>query len=338
MAKADRLRIIREIEQKRGSRVICYLTGDRPGFETQIGMDVFLYFYECLQLFGKVQAIDLFIYSQGGMTMAAWGLVTLLREYCSKLGVLIPYRAHSSATLIALGADEIVMTSLGQLSPVDPSVTTPYNPTAPAGLPNQVNYLPVSVEDVTAFLELAKDEVGIRGSNNLTKVFEQLSDHVKPLALGNVYRAHEQIRMLTKKLLSLHMKGWNESRKKKKIIKILTRDLYSHDYLIRRTEAKDTIGLKIQTDEKSKDIEKLISELFREYESAMQLSVPYNPTVALGANQQATIDFERAYIETSDKSIVFKTQWELKNVPVTQAGITIPTIQQKPIKEGWEYV
>ncbi len=338
MGKPERLNLIRKIEEQRGSRLICYLTGDRPGFETQIGMDVFPYFYDCLQSFGKVRAIDLFIYSQGGMTMAAWGLVTLLREYCSRLGVLIPYKAHSSATLIALGADEIVMTPLGQLSPVDPAVTTPYNPTAPAGLPNQMNYLPVSVEDVTAFLELAKDEAGIRDSNNLTRVFEKLSDHVKPLALGNVYRAHEQIRMLTKKLLSLHMKSWSDLRKKKKIISILTKELYSHDYLIRRTEAKNTIGLKIRDDEKSKDTEALISELFKEYESAMQLGVPYNPTVALGANQQTTIDFERAYIETFDKSIVFKTQWELKNVPVTQAGITVPTIQQRPVKEGWEYV
>jgi hypothetical protein len=302
-------------------------------------MDVFPYFYECLQLFGKVKAIDLLIYSQGGMTMAAWGLVTLLREYCSKLGVLVPYKAHSSATLIALGADEIVMTPLGQLSPVDPSVTTPYNPTAgPAGNPNQTTYLPVSVEDVTAFLELAKKEAGLRDSSSLTKVFEKLSEHVKPLALGNVYRAHEQIRMLTKKLLSLHMKSWSDTRKKKKIISNLTRDLYSHDYLIRRTEAKNTIGLKIQNDEKTKEVEKLIWELFQDYESAMQLSIPFNPTTELGANPQATIDFDRAYIETSDKSIVFRTQRELRTVPVNQAGTTIQAIQQKPIKEGWEYV
>jgi ClpP class serine protease len=38
-----------------------------------------------------------------------WPLVTLLRQYCKRLAVLVPFRAHSAGTLISLGADEIVM-------------------------------------------------------------------------------------------------------------------------------------------------------------------------------------------------------------------------------------
>ena len=115
--KHKRLELIKKLEAKRGSRVVAYITGDRQGgLETRIGMDVFPFFYDVLaHLGGTSERIDLFLYSTGGATMAAWGLVNLLREFCSKLSVLVPFKAHSSGTLIALGADEIVMTRTGQL-------------------------------------------------------------------------------------------------------------------------------------------------------------------------------------------------------------------------------
>jgi Serine dehydrogenase proteinase len=89
--------------------------------------------------------------------MAGFGIVNLVREFYKKLSVLIPFRAHSAATLIALGADEIVMTRLGQLSPVDLSVTSPLNPSVP-GPQNSPNLVPVSVEDGVGYLDLARKE------------------------------------------------------------------------------------------------------------------------------------------------------------------------------------
>lgn len=124
MARTERLGIIDQIERARNSRLVCYLTGDRPGMEARIGMDIFPYFYDVLVKMGKQRQLDLFIYSAGGATMAAWGLVNLLREFCDKLCVLVPSKAQSSATLISLGADEIVMSRMGQLSPVDPSTNS----------------------------------------------------------------------------------------------------------------------------------------------------------------------------------------------------------------------
>lgn len=56
----------------------------------------------------------------------------MFREYSQKgsFSVLIPYRAHSAATVIALGADEIVMTKKAELGPIDITIGSgPYNPT-----------------------------------------------------------------------------------------------------------------------------------------------------------------------------------------------------------------
>ena len=142
MAKEDRLRLIREIGEIRKSRVLCYLTGDRRGFHTRIHPEVNTLLYNHLKRIGKSDKIDLFLYSTGGVTMAALSIVNLIRGFCDEFAVIIPFKAFSTATLITLGADEILMSKLGQLGPVDPSVTMPFNPPAPE-IPGQV--LPISV-------------------------------------------------------------------------------------------------------------------------------------------------------------------------------------------------
>lgn len=35
---------------------------------------------------------------------------------------MVPYKAHSAATLIAIGCDEIVMGSKSELGPIDPAL------------------------------------------------------------------------------------------------------------------------------------------------------------------------------------------------------------------------
>ena len=74
MSKKKRLNIIREIEKLRNSRVIVYITGDRPGFETRIAKDILPIFYNHLIQFENAENIDLFIYSLGGDTLAGFAL------------------------------------------------------------------------------------------------------------------------------------------------------------------------------------------------------------------------------------------------------------------------
>ena len=157
MSRDVRLKLIEEIEKERHSKVIVYITGDRPGFETKIASDIFSLVFKHLSSFGETTTIDLFLYSTGGLTISGWGLVNLIREFCEKFSVIIPFKAHSCATLIVLGADEIIMGKLGQLSPVDPSITSPYSPTLPGvQQPGVVNLIPISVEDVVGYLDLAR--------------------------------------------------------------------------------------------------------------------------------------------------------------------------------------
>ena len=181
--REERLKIIKTIQEKRNSKVICYFLGDRPTLNTRVHPEVLPLFYKLLKSSKKYPKIDLFLYGTGGLTNAAWGIANLLNEFSEHYNVLIPFKALSALTLIALGAKEIIMTELGQLSPIDPSVNSPYNPPAPEqpkGEPR--NLLPVPVEDSIAYLDLARKEAGIKGDEEIVKVFLSLSDRVHPLA------------------------------------------------------------------------------------------------------------------------------------------------------------
>jgi hypothetical protein len=330
----DRQQAIKALEEKRGSRLICYVTGDRqPQLETKIGMDVFPFFYDVCSRLGRPQKVDLFIYSSGGATMAAWGLVNLLREFFDQFSVLIPFKAHSSATLLSLGANEIVMSRAGQLTPVDPTITSPFNPTFSVDQNSPKQFLPVSVEDVIGFLDLVRKEAGVKAEAEMTQLVQTLASDVRPIALGSVYRAKEQIKMLSRKLLEFHMTSEQEKANIEGIVNALTRELYSHDYVITRKEAKNLLGLKIA--KCSEDLEELMMALFQHYAEDLQLRAPYSPEAALGAQGTKVITLDRAFIESADKTFIFRTKREIKKSQIRKEGIPIELFQEKAIEEGW---
>jgi len=297
--------------------------------------------FELLSKINHVPALDLFIYSTGGMTMAAWGLTNLLREFTDSLSVLVPFKALSTATLIALGANEIVMSRLGHLSPVDPSVNTPFNPPAPPqpGIPQ--NFLPVSVEDVRGFLDLARDlagseqDEGLKSEEAMAGVFSQLAHDVRPMALGNVYRAKEQIKMLTEKLLKLHIPAEGHNRIAP-IVETLTRKLFSHDYLIGRKEAKELIGPEVV--DAAPKVEAAMMTLYKLYADDMELSSIFNADGALGGNNQKVVIFRRAYLESTDGCYVFKTTQHLQRIQMQPAPNAPPVIgiNARQVGDGWE--
>jgi hypothetical protein len=337
MGIPERRSLIKEIEDLTKSRLIIYITGDRRGLETRIANDVQPLIHEHLRGVGVVPKLNLFLYTAGGDALAGWGIVSLLREFCKSLGVIIPYRALSCGTLISLGADEVIMAKGAQLSPVDPSLASPYNPPAPGQMqPGAVQLLPVSVEDVMGYLKLAREEVGITGDEGLTKIVGFLSERIHPLALGAVYRSREQIALLAHKLLASHEK---DKTKIDRMVDTLTKELPSHQYVIPREEAKN-LGFPIA--DPPEPLEELIWKLHKEYESWLELNKPYNPEELLGANPSTVVGFDRAAIESLKpnaelKTHVFRTEREISRVQGTQPGVPFPVvgIQERNTTERW---
>jgi|SRR3990172_8478687 len=275
MALKDRIQIIRELEAVRGSRVIAYVTSDRPPpFQAQMAMDIIRRFYNHLSGFQKIEKIDVFLFSTGGDTMVPWRLANLIREYCQHFGVLIPYKAHSAATMLALGANEIIMGPLSELSPIDSSVQTPHNPPN-ADQPNEPK-IPIFVEDVMGFFNLACERIGIADQDNLITAFGHLTNRVHPLAIGAIYRSHALTRLLATKLLEMHYTDDVQKRAIGRIVDELAEKLYYHSYTISRVEAKK-LGIPVVFSQPK--LEQLIMRLYEQYEQEMQLGQPFNPAM-----------------------------------------------------------
>lgn len=66
--------------------------------------------------------LDLMLNSPGGSPTAAEKIVLTCRAYATSFRVLVPQTAMSAATMIAMGADSIVMPSTAELGPIDPQM------------------------------------------------------------------------------------------------------------------------------------------------------------------------------------------------------------------------
>ncbi len=330
---ADRRAAYEQLEAARESRLLAYVTGDRPGMETQIHPEALDRIGDHVDGFARQKKISLYLYSRGGNTLAGWGIVNLLRQFCDELEVIVPAKAHSTATLIAMGADRIVMTKQATLGPIDPSINGPLNPQAPGQPPNV--RIPISVEDVTAYFELAKNELGVRSDSDLSSVFAKLVEHVHPIALGNVYRARKQIKMLATRLLRLHMKGEDVEEKITHLIKFLCSESGSHDYTINRREA-ESLGLPIE--KPGDEPYKIIKAIYDDIRVELDLGSRYNPNVMLGGNPTATYEVKRALIESvSGGSDMFVSKGNLsKQVVPTPVGPQ-EAVKDERKSEGWEH-
>jgi hypothetical protein len=339
MGAEQRKALIEEIQVKRGdSRLICYVTSDRPNATAILAKDVVPLFYNHLMQWGKIEKLDILLFTTGGDTLAAFHLGQLTREFAGKVAVLVPDKCFSAGTLFALGANEIYMTGAGTLSPIDPSIVTPLNPVADGPMPGQKQLLPVSVESVAGFKSLMMEEWGIKSEDAASQIYKLLAERVHPLALGDVYRSRQQIERLANQLLSAHRK---DKTNVTKIIQTLTRELGSHDYPISRKESRKLLGHQIAADDN--DLEKLVWRLFQDYRTELLLGVPYNPAaelakgVAKGMPQPIRTKLQMAVVESVGSRDAFEQEALLSELVVTGPAGPVKALQQAVLDAGWKH-
>ena len=66
--------------------------------------------------------LDIVLHTPGGLVLAATQIARAVRGHKGKVTVFVPHYAMSGGTLIALAADEIVMSPHAVLGPVDPQL------------------------------------------------------------------------------------------------------------------------------------------------------------------------------------------------------------------------
>src|SRR5918996_1458872 len=216
MLEAMRMRKIAQLERQRNSRVILLV--HRQETMRLLGFPVMRYIdindsedvLRAIQMTDEEIPLDLILHTPGGLVLAASQIAYAVRDHKAKVTVFVPHYAMSGGTLIALAADEIVMTQHAVLGPVDPQLG--HRPAA--SLIKVVDQKPIAeVDDDT----LVMADVG-------RKAIEQIKKTAREL-LGRQLTP-EQAEALAEKLST---------------------GTWTHDYPITPREAQE-FGLKVSTD------------------------------------------------------------------------------------------
>jgi len=240
-----RLRLIREIEKKRKSRVITMIhRQERLAF---MGFPLVRFItiedservLRAIRMTPDDMPIDFIIHTPGGLALAATQIASALAKHKAPVRVIVPHYAMSGGTLIALAADEIIMDPNAVLGPLDPQLGQ-----FPA--PSIVKAVREKLQDGKANV---KDETLI-----LADVAEK--------ALHQMRETIERI---------LKQKGHDEE-KAKRIADLLTSGYWTHDYPL-TVEVVEALGLNVSTDV-PKEVYDLM-ELY--YQPSGQASVQYIP-------------------------------------------------------------
>lgn len=339
MPRQHRLALIQQLEQARGSKVICYLTSLRQNVPGQIADDqVRVFFDHLLQLpRPPIEKLDIFLCSNGGSGTVPWRLVSLFREFARSFAVLIPYRAYSAATLLALGADEIVMHPFAELGPIDPTVANDFNPIEQ----HTGRRLGISVEDVTAYVNFIKSTVGITHEDELVKTIEILANKVHPLALGNIERFVAQSRMIAKKILRTHMTNV-EDHTIDEIVENMASKLYFHGHPINRREAKADLRLRISANPEP-ELEALLWQLYTDFEAEFENRTSFSPEVELASMSDSVVEKEYTLTHAMIESValssryVSQRRYRMARFVAPPNPLQQAAIQEEVVAQAWSH-
>lgn len=208
--------------------------------------------------------------------MVAWRIMSLLREKVNEVGVLVPQAAYSAATLLALGADEIVMHPSGNLGPVDPQITV--NGKGEKGQSQQIQF---GTEDLAGFLNFVKQNVGLSDQAQLSSAFELFCKEVGSVPIGVAARSSRLALSLSAKLLNMHMKTDGDKQKATNISATLNKEFFHHGYPVGRKEAKE-LGLKVVFPDKK--LETCMWNTWQQIEKDLKFRIPFTPMDEVAAH------------------------------------------------------
>ena len=251
--------IIGDIEKRLRGPLITYWNSTNGSICSNdvVGM------YGIMKSVGKVPHLHLFIKSAGGFGEASLRIIHLLRQFADKLTALVPLECESAATMLALGADEILMGPLAQLSAVDTSLTHDLSP-----IDRDNDRVKVSQDELARVVRLWREQAG---DDTHANPYSALYGHVHPLVIGAVYRASALSTRLCVDILSYHLR---DRRRAEEISNVLNSAYPSHSYPITIREAQ-RIGL--AAGPLDEDINELLLELNEVYsEMGQQASTDFD--------------------------------------------------------------
>ncbi len=252
-----RFKLIKKIEEKRGSRVITLI--HRQESFSFLGIPFMKYIdiedseriLRAIRMTPKEMPIDIIMHTPGGLVLAAEQIASALSKHKGKVSVIVPHFAMSGGTFIALSADEIIMDENAVLGPVDPQL---------GGFP--------AASIVRVLKEKDKKDI-----EDKTLILADVSEK----ALGQVRRKVRDI---------LVSKGMDEE-KASKVAEELSQGKWTHDYPLFK-EDLEALGLKVSTDvpEEVYALMELYEQPIQSRPSVQYIPVPYKSEPGKANNYQ----------------------------------------------------
>ena len=268
MGYIERKELYKTFEEMRQKPLITYVTSIRNNMSPPMASDAIPPIMEQINKVPQDKKdIDFLIISNGGDPITALRIITILRERFDKISVIVPYVAYSAATILALGADEILMHPYSNLGPVDPQMLI-LKPNA-FGQREQVQF---SSEDIRNYIEFIRSDVGITDQAQLITAFNSLATDVGPINIGSSKRNQQLSLSLSTKMLETHLK--DDKTKASSIAQALNIAYYHHGYAVGRKEAKE-IGLNIIFPEK--ELEDIMWSIWLDFCDEMKCNQTFDP-------------------------------------------------------------
>jgi ClpP class serine protease len=256
MQNLSRQQLIRRIERARGSRVILLL--HRQETMSFLGFPLLRYIdvedaeevIHAIRLTDPNVPLDLILHTPGGLVLASLQIARAIKRHPGKVTAFIPHYAMSGGTLIALAADEIVMSEHAALGPVDPQI---------GGAP-------------------AASLLRVLSAKPMCEIDDQTLVHA-----DQAEKAIRQVRAALEELLH----GQLPPEKCQEVVRLLSEGTWTHDFPI-SFEAAKMLGLPVRSDIPDDVLElmRLYSQPVRRQPGVEYLPVPYPyPTPALPAKR-----------------------------------------------------
>lgn len=180
--------LIRDIQEETGRDLIVYFTDcDRTAAQIDQSDDVA--FSELLTACAG-RPLDLLLETNGGSTDATEKICGLLTQAAPDLRVIVPRRAKSNGTVIALCGKSILMGQQSELGPIDPSISgvpAEFVVNAPAGTMS-----PIDIQWAMTAQKQTRKLASALLSSGMMKSFSQaeIDDTVEKLATKSHYHSH----------------------------------------------------------------------------------------------------------------------------------------------------
>ena len=215
-------KIIAKAEKILGKKMVVYWTSANGSI---CDNDVIALHNVCKKI-GNNEDVAFLIKSSGGDIEVALRIVNIIRTYNKKATALVPLESASSATLIALGFDEIQMGPLAYLSPIDSSLTHNLSP-----IDSIMNRkVSVSQDEIYRIIRSWKEN----DNDSHVHPYQILFNYVHPLVIGALDRSSSLSIKICKEILSYHMSDEKEC---ERISNMLNFEFPAHGYPITLKQA-----------------------------------------------------------------------------------------------------